>query len=136
MIYKKIVLPLVVFLATLTISAQQTSIYTNALADYNHAVELYQNKAYLAAQEIFIDIKPQFENSEELEANCDYYIANSAIRLEQPNADELMQEFVENYPTSTKHNRASIDIADYYFNVGKYGFAAKWYAKVNPTNLT
>jgi len=134
--YKKIVLPLVVFFATLSISAQQTTIYTNALADYNHAVELYQNKAYLAAQEKFIDLKPQFDNSDELKANCDYYIANSAIRLEQPNADELMQVFVEKYPTSTKHNRASIDVADYYFKVGKYGFAAKWYAKVNSTNLS
>ena len=136
MIYKRIVLPFVVFLVTLTISAQQTTIYTNSLANYNHAVELYQNKAYLAAQEKFIDIKSQFENADEMKANCDYYIANSAIRLEQPNADELMQEFVDKYPTSTKNNRASIDVADYYFNVGKYGYAAKWYAKVNPISLT
>ncbi|MDD3721777.1 MAG: tetratricopeptide repeat protein [Lutibacter sp.] len=136
MIYKKIVLSFIVFLATLTISAQQTTIYTNPLSAYNHAIELYQNKAYLAAQEKFIDIKPQFENSDELEANCDYYIANCAIRLEQPNSDELMQQFVDKYPTSTKHNRASIDIADYYFKVGKYGYAAKWYAKVNTTSLT
>jgi TolA-binding protein len=134
--YKKIVLPLVVFFAALTMSAQQTAIYTNALADYSHAVELYQNKAYLASQEKFIGIKSRFENSSELKANCDYYIANAAIRLEQPNADDLMQQFVENYPTSTKHNRASIDVADYYFNVGKYAYSAKWYAKVNATNLT
>ncbi|PKP28795.1 MAG: hypothetical protein CVU01_03245 [Bacteroidetes bacterium HGW-Bacteroidetes-18] len=134
--YKKIVLPLVVFFATITIFAQQTTIYTNALADYSHAVELYQNKAYLASQEKFIDLKSQFENSSELKANCDYYIANAAIRLEQPNSDDLMQRFVENYPTSTKHNRASIDIADYYFKVGKYAYSAKWYAKVNATNLT
>ncbi|MDP2069802.1 MAG: tetratricopeptide repeat protein [Lutibacter sp.] len=136
MIYKRIVLPFVVFLATLTISAQQTTIYTNSLANYNHAVELYQNKAYLAAQEKFIDIKSQFDNADEMKANCDYYIANSAIRLDQPNADELMQEFVDKYPTSSKNNRASIDVADYYFNVGKYGYAAKWYAKVNPISLT
>lgn len=136
MIYKKIALPFVVFLATFTISAQQTTIYTNPLAAYNHAVELYQNKAYLAAQEKFINIKPQFDNADEMKANCDYYIANSAIRLEQPNADEMMQQFVDKYPTSSKNNRASIDVADYYFNVGKYGFAAKWYAKVNPISLT
>ncbi|MDO9595745.1 MAG: tetratricopeptide repeat protein [Lutibacter sp.] len=136
MIYKKIVLSFVVFLATLTISAQQTTIYTNSLAAYNHAVELYQNKAYLAAQEKFIDIRSQFDNADEMKANCDYYIANSAIRLEQPNADELMQQFVDKYPTSSKNNRASIDVADYYFKVGKYALAAKWYAKVNATNLS
>ena len=134
--YRKIVLPLVVFFTTLSISAQQTSIYTNSLVAYDHAIELYKNKAYLAAQEKFMDIKPQFDNSEELKANCDYYIANCAIRLEQPNSDELMELFVEKYPTSTKHNSASMDIADYYYKVGQYGFAAKWYAKVNTTSLT
>ncbi len=134
--YRKIVLPLVVFFTTLSISAQQTSIYTNSLVAYDHAIELYKNKAYLAAQEKFMDIKPQFDNSEELKANCDYYIANCAIRLEQPNSDELMEQFVEKYPTSTKHNSASMDIADYYYKVGQYGFAAKWYAKVNTTSLT
>ncbi|MFA5296850.1 MAG: tetratricopeptide repeat protein [Lutibacter sp.] len=134
--YRKIVLPLVVFFTALSISAQQTSIYTNSLATYDHAIELYKSKAYLAAQEKFIDIKTEFDNSEEQKANCDYYIANCAIRLEQPNSDELMEQFVEKYPTSTKHNNASMDIADYYFKVGKYGFSAKWYAKVNPNSLT
>lgn len=134
--YRKIVLPLVVFLITHSISAQQTLIYTNSLSAYNHAVELYQNKTYLAAQEKFIAIKPQFDNSDELKANCDYYIANSAIRLSQPNSDELMQQFVDNYPTSTKRNSAFMDVADYYFKVGKYANAANWYSKVNTLNLT
>lgn len=134
--YKKIVLTIFLFLITLSISAQKTAIYTNNLKDYNHALELYQNKSFVAAQEEFNAIKTQFEDASELKANCEYYAANCAVRLGQPNSDALMQQFVDNYPTSTKRNSAFIDVADYYFKVGKYSYAAKWYSKVATTNLS
>ena len=125
-----------VLFITFTISAQKTAIYTNKLKEYNHAVELYQNKAYVAAQQKFNLLKSDFDNSSELKANCEYYAANCAVRLGQPNSDDLMQQFVDKYPTSTKRNSAFIDVADYYYKVGKYSYAAKWYKKVNTTNLT
>lgn len=37
--------------------AQQTAIYTDELADFQHAVSLYNNKSYQAAQTIFTQIK-------------------------------------------------------------------------------
>lgn len=134
--YKKVVLPFIIFFITFSISAQKTAIYTNSLSEYNHAIELYQNKAFVAAQQKFNKIKSQFDNSSELKANCEYYAANCAIRLEQPNSDDLMQQFVDKYPTSTKRNSAFMDVANYYFKIGKYSYAAKWYSKVNTTNLT
>ena len=134
--YKKVILPFLIFFITSSILAQKTAIYTNSLSAYNHAVELYQNKAYVAAQHQFNEIKNQFDNSSELKANCEYYAANCAIRLEQPNSDDLMQQFVDKYPTSTKRNSAFMDVANYYFKIGKYSYAAKWYSKVNTTNLT
>ena len=133
--YKKIVLPLFLFLINYSISAQTTAIYTNNLKEYNYALELYQNKSFVAAQEQFNQVKAQFEPSSEIKANCEYYAANCAVRLGQPNSDELMEHFVEKYPTSTKRNSAFIDVANYYFNVGKYSYAAKWFSKVNTTNL-
>ena len=134
--YKKVVLPMLVFFITLSLSAQKTEIYTNPLSEYNHAIELYQNKAYVAAQHKFNNIKSQFDNSSELRANCEYYAANCAVRLGQPNSDELMQQFVDKYPTSTKRNSAFIDVADYYFKIAKYAYATKWYKRVNTTNLS
>lgn len=134
--YKKLVLPIIFFLINLTISAQKTTIYTNNLKDYNYALELYQNKSFVAAQEQFNTIKTQFSNASELKANCEYYAANCAVRLGQPNSDELMQQFVDQHPTSTKRNSAFIDVADYYFKIGKYPYAAKWYSKVNITSLS
>ncbi|SFS60111.1 tetratricopeptide repeat protein [Lutibacter maritimus] len=134
--YKKVVQVITVFLITFSISAQKTEIYTNNLNEYNHAVALYQNKSYAAAQQKFEEIKHNYDNLSEQKANCEYYIANAAIRLGQQNADELMQNFVDKYPTSTKRNGAFLDIAEYYFKTGNYSYAAKWYSKVKTTNLS
>ncbi|WP_372793184.1 tetratricopeptide repeat protein [Lutibacter sp.] len=134
--YTKVVFPFVIFFITFSILAQKTAIYTNSLSEYNHAIELYQNKAFVAAQQKFNEIKFQFDNSSELKANCEYYAANCAIRLEQPNSDDLMQKFVDKYPTSLKRNSAFMDVANYYFKIGKYSYAAKWYSRVNTINLT
>lgn len=119
-----------------SLSAQETAIYTNPLKDYNNAVELYKNKSYVAAQEQFNELEDKFEKSSELKANCAYYAANCAVKLGQPNADNLMEYFVDNYPTSTKRTNAFIDVANYYYSVGKYAYATKWYQKVNTLNLT
>lgn len=65
-----------------------------------------------------------------------YYIANSAIRLNKIGADKLMEDFVADYPTSTKRNTAYIDVADYYFEQGKYPQALKWYDRVMESNMS
>lgn len=127
------------FVASLSLSlsafSQQSAIQTNELSDYRRALELYNNQQYLAAQALFDDVQADAGN-ERLKADCAYYIANAAIRLNQPNADELMEDFVQRYPTSTRTNAAFLDVADYYFESGKYSLSRKWYEKVDQKNLS
>lgn len=126
----------VVFLfLSVSVFPQQTAIQTNELADYNRALELYNNQQYLAAQTLFDEVQDEVQD-ERIKANAAYYIANAAIRLNQPGADELMEDFVQRYPTSTKTNAAYLDVADYYFNTGKYSLARKWYDTVDQNNLS
>lgn len=115
--------------------AQQSAIYTNELATYNKALELYQNNQFLAAQSLFKKIKKESDD-ETLQGDCAFYIASSAVRLNQQGADTLMEQFVTDYPTSLKRNTAYIDVANYYFDTGKYSFARKWYDKVDELNLS
>lgn len=133
---KNIYVFLIAILALMPIRAQQTAIYTNELSDYEQAVNLYHNKAYAASQESFSKVKNQFEEFSELKANCEYYIAICAIKMEQPNADQLVTDFVEKYPNSTKRNDAYLDVANFYYDTGKYAQALKWLQKVNPNNLS
>lgn len=118
-----------------TVSAQQSAIYTHDLVDFNKAVLLYNEKQYLSAQILFTQVKGENKN-QEVQSDCDYYIANVAIRLGQPNAEQLMENFLQNYPTNTKQNQAFLEVANYYFEQGKYPFALKWFDKVNESSIS
>ena len=126
----------IVFLMELTIvSAQKSAIYTNDLQDYNRAVSLYEESQYQSAQIIFDKVKETIKNLD-IQADCAYYSANCAIHLNQSNADEAMENFVRNYPTSPKQNQAFIEVAHYYFEQGKFPQALEWFDKVDESTLS
>ncbi|RZS91885.1 tetratricopeptide repeat protein [Aquimarina brevivitae] len=118
-----------------TLFAQQSAIYTNDLVTYNKALELYNNKQFLAAQRLFDFVRDEVSD-ENIKADCSYYIANCAVWLNQKNADQLMEDFVTQYPTSIKKNAAYLDVANYYFDNGNYAFARKWYDRVDQSRLS
>jgi tetratricopeptide (TPR) repeat protein len=129
---------ILILLATIGFSfqvfAQQSATYTSELVEYQKALSLYNSKQYLAAQSVFDKVQDD-ANDDVLRSDCAYYIANCAVRLNQQNADDLIQNFVEEYPTSTKRNTAFIDVADYYFENSRYAYARKWYDKVDEEAL-
>lgn len=116
-------------------TAQQSAIYTNDLLKYNKALSLYNSQQYLASQTLFEEVKNESRDGA-IQGDCAYYIANAAVRLNQQGADDLMLNFVTEYPTSTKRNSAFVDVASYYFDNGKYSYARKWYDRVEETNLS
>ncbi|MAU72051.1 MAG: hypothetical protein CML04_08135 [Pseudozobellia sp.] len=133
---KKITAMVPILLGTVAMGlSQETKIYTHDQKEYQDALALYHNEQYQAAQSIFSKVK---DNTKDLEtkANSAYYEANAAVRLNQLGADRLMEDFVENYPTSTKRNSAFADVAEYYFETGKYPYALKWYNKVDQGALS
>lgn len=131
---KRFILSLTLCLG-LQVFAQQSAVYTNSLANFQKALSLYNNQQYQAAKSLFSQIKKTTDKAG-IKGECAYYIANCAVRLNQQNADQLITDFVNNYPTSTKRNTAFVDVADYYFTNGKYAYARKWYAKVDEGALS
>ncbi|MEM1001710.1 MAG: tetratricopeptide repeat protein [Bacteroidota bacterium] len=115
-------------------NAQESAIYTSHLKDYQKAISLYNNNQFKAAQSQFElisnDTKDMLVKSE-----CAYYIANCAVRLNQRNADDLVESFVETYPTSTKRNMAFMDVGNYYFENSQYSYAKKWFDKVDQVSI-
>lgn len=118
-----------------TVAAQQTAVYTNDLKEFYRAVELYKDKQYQSAQILFENVRLTASNDEVL-ADCDYYIAICAIRLNQAGADGLMEDFVADHPTSSRHNQAYTDVAQYYFENGDYAAALEWFDKVDEGDLS
>ncbi|MEM9362020.1 MAG: tetratricopeptide repeat protein [Bacteroidota bacterium] len=134
--YRKNLFFLPILLGTfLTASAQESKVFYHEDKAYQDALNLYNNQQYQAAQSIFEEVKKTTKDGE-TEANSAYYSANAAIRLNQRGADKKMEDFVERYPTSTKRNSAFLDVADYYFETGKYPYALKWYKKVDVATMS
>ncbi|MCI9845897.1 tetratricopeptide repeat protein [Flavobacterium pectinovorum] len=117
------------------VSAQKSAIYTYELKDFDKALALYKDKQYASAQHIFEYVKNQ-PNTEEVKSDCAYYIANCAIRTNQANADELMEKFVSDYPTSTKQNQAYIEVAHYFFEQANYPKALQWFDRVDESYMS
>lgn len=115
--------------------SQQTAIQTHALKTYYKAIDLYESQQYIAAQGLFSKVK-ETSTDKIIQGDCSYYIANCAIRLNQQDADYLMEQFVNTYPTSIKRNDAFLDVGNYYFENGKYPYARKWYDKVDPSTMS
>ncbi|MFS4493752.1 tetratricopeptide repeat protein [Maribacter sp. 2308TA10-17] len=134
--FKKSITLVPIFLGMVFLGiSQETKIYTHEDKDYQDALALYNNEQYQAAQTIFSKVKKSSDNLE-TQANSAYYEANAAVRLNQLGADNLMEDFVVKYPTSTKRNSAFADVAEYYFKTGKYPYALKWYNKVDQKALS
>ncbi len=124
-----------IFLSLYTLQAQQSVGHTNVLTTYQQALQLYQNHQYQAAQALFKKVKHEAE-SQEIKTNSAYYLANTAIRLNEPNAQQQIEDFVKDYPTSPKRNQAYLDVAEYYFNFGDYNRAKPWFQKVNTSGFS
>lgn len=130
--------------AMTTVPAQQSAVNFNPNAEFDKALSLYNDKQYLAAQILFEKVKAANNNegpsgreqAQQIESDCAFYIANCAIRLNQNNADSLMEDFVANYPTSTKQNQAYIGVAEFYFEDGRYPQALEYFDKVDENGLT
>jgi tetratricopeptide (TPR) repeat protein len=125
----------ILFLALSSAVAQKSAVYTNDLQEYDRAIALYKESQYQSAQIIFDKIISE-NRSGDLKADCAYYSANCAIRLNQANADEQMENFVKNYPTSAKQNQAYVEVAHYYFEQGKFPQALDWFDKTDENSLS
>ena len=123
-----------IILCNYFVFSQQSAAYTSELVEYQKALSLYNSKQYLAAQSLFDKVE-NIAKDEVLKSDCAYYIANCAVRLNQQNADNLIEQFVGEYPTSTKRNTAFMDVADYYFEIQSYAYARKWYDRVDEEAL-
>ena len=115
---------------------QQTSINTNPQANFNHALKLFNSKAYAGAQKYFVQVSEDANNKSGIKADADYYDAMCAIRLNQTDADKKVLAFVEDYPNSRKKDKAYFTVGNYYFANKKAAYALKWYSKVNPDALS
>lgn len=131
----KIAFCFLIVLSFKTSFAQKSESFTTPYKDYNHAVELYENSDYAAAQILFDNLGKTLDKTLELKAQVEFYKAFCAIKLNQPDADDQMSLFVSQYSASLKAASSYLEVGNYYFDTANYLNAIKWYNKVTANNL-
>ena len=124
-----------------SVHAQQTLIYKDVYADYKKALELYENKMYAPAQELFTQVAAQIPEGTGTEiftyiSNSQYYAAICAIELDNSDAEKLMLDFVYNYPGNALIGSAYNQLGRIYYDKKEYTNAVEWFAKVDVKDLS
>lgn len=122
-------------LGSTQLNAQQSVIYTNDNYKFDQAVSLYNENLYALAQVLFEEIKTTNFN-DEIQADCAYYIANCAMSLNQEGAEYKIQDFIKNYPTSSKQVDALTEVCNFYFKKGEYSKVINYSRGINETILS
>ncbi|MCK5823990.1 MAG: tetratricopeptide repeat protein [Ichthyobacteriaceae bacterium] len=115
--------------------AQTSEVYLNSNKQYDDAVNLYHHKQYAVAQLEFEKIEKESKATEDVIESSEYYSSLCSIKLGEKGGDYKMKSFIDNNPTSTKKNKAIIEIADYYFTTAKYAKSLVYYKMIDPYDL-
>ncbi len=108
--------------------AQKTYIadYPNKLFD--EGKKMYADENYIACIERMEAYK-KTATDKELIKDADYYIVSSSFAKNSPDAEKLLLEFLEDYPSSQYNNRVNFMMASLKFLENDYREAMMWFEK-------
>ncbi|SKC60713.1 tetratricopeptide repeat protein [Ohtaekwangia koreensis] len=103
---------------------------------YHRGTELVQHANYGAAREVFSDFLAQASPTDARRGEAEYYVAFSALNLGHKDGEKLIDDFIDNNPSSPKASTAYYDLATFFYAEGNYIKASNYYKKVNFPSLT
>lgn len=119
-----------IVLITVDTHAQNTLKRSPEVASYHSAIDLVRKGKYASAQQQFEEIEKSTV-SPLMEAEVQFYIALCALNLEQPQAEQLFLEFIDENPSDPKMNLAYYQMGEYYYRKQKFNKAAEYLAQVD-----
>ncbi|NND04782.1 MAG: tetratricopeptide repeat protein [Saprospiraceae bacterium] len=123
------------------IAAQQSTVYTEANVNFKKGLELFDLGVYSVAQDEFGKVLDKLAPVNEpeyriIKKKAELYYARSAVRLEQPDGQKLMLDFVRRHRPDPTANKALLELADYYYNSRKYDQAIEFFAMMDQRGFT
>lgn len=108
------------WLFSMGMRAQKTTIYIDKDAPYKTGIDLFDKKQFASAEKSFLDYISGNSNASLLKIDAEYYAGACAIELFHKDGEWRMREFIRLHPESPKVNSA-------YFYLGKSSFRRKKY---------
>lgn len=117
--------------------AQQTEFFDSPASDYRQAIELFDQRAYSPAKEVFDRLLENNTLTSELEKeNAAYYSTVCAVELGDKDALHRVETFVSSYPESKWLPAINFDLGKIYFDKRKFSQALESLQKVSPNGLS
>ncbi len=121
--------------------AQQTTVFTEANLAYKRGEEFYQKglygksrSEYEAARTL---LRPANEpQSQMLKTRAELGYAKSAVRLNLPEGENLILDFIRKYRPDPIAYQALIEVANYFFNAKEYEKAINYFSQIPSYELT
>ena len=119
------------------VHAQKSIKYDQKEELFRKAMDLFEKEKFGSAQRVFEQVREQQQDiHSELASNASYYRALCGLQLFNTNAENLLIEFMTEYPESPKVNRARFDLGQYQYRKRKFAKAIGWFEQVDVYNLT
>jgi TolA-binding protein len=123
-------------LSGLGVFAQDQLSQNTAEKLYRRGTELINHSNYGAARQVFSDFLLQASLTDSRRGEAEYYIAFSALTLRHRDGEKLIDDFIDNYPSSPKASTAYYDLANFFYAESNYVKASSYFRKVKFPALT
>jgi tetratricopeptide (TPR) repeat protein len=125
----------------LPLVAQQTAVFTEANLAYKKGEDFFQKGVYgyaLTEYENAVNLLlPVNEPSWDLlKMRAELGYAKSAVRLDMPDGEDLIINFIRKYKPDPLASQALLEVANYFYNAGKYDKAIDFYKQISSRDLT
>ncbi|MDR2907006.1 MAG: tetratricopeptide repeat protein, partial [Bacteroidales bacterium] len=122
--------------SSVSLQGQQTISKHRPAEKYRMGVELFNFEKYASANELMLAVHNACKQSDPMMAmNAAYYAAVSSARLSHRDAVKLLQQFIVDYPESTRIPEVILELANRYY-VGKdYEKAIDMYDRMDVKDL-
>ncbi|WP_232834966.1 tetratricopeptide repeat protein [Pleomorphovibrio marinus] len=131
---KKILAFFLAFTCWLSGEAQSTLYQQEEEKQFQDALELYEKEQF-AASKISFERLEKAGLSENRRVEADFYLAASALKLENPDGPVLLEKFVLENPFATLKNEAALTLGNHYFLERNYRKAIEAYQRTELENL-
>jgi tetratricopeptide (TPR) repeat protein len=115
--------------------SQQTVIYSEPLATYTKALDLFDAQRYSAAEHLFEQVSKTSPAESNMKIDADYYSAVCEMYLFHDDAEKRMTGFIAMHPQSPKVKKIDFLLGNSSYRNRKFKDAIAWYTKVEPENL-
>ena len=139
--YKKLLLIALMAANMSSVTAQKTTIFTDAELNYKRGMDFYDKGLFGQAKHEFdvllSDVRlaqePQYAS---ILANAELNRARCAVQMGDQDGEQLISDFIRKYSPDPVGANAVIEMGNYYYNAKKYDEASRFYDMLSVSDMS